>query len=612
MDATTKLAATKVADGRAVVNGPEGDVLDWNAIGWRQVEEDVRRLRQRIFAASKAGDPKKVRNLQKLMLRSRANALLSVRRVTELNAGRLTAGVDGKVVVGSQLKAEWADWVQNRSRSWTPKPVRRVYVPKANGKRRPIGIPVIGDRILQALASAALEPEWEARFEPKSYGFRPGRGCHDAIEAIFNTVHGRNPQRRWILDADLAAAFDRLDHNHILSRIGMFPARGLIERWLKAGVVEREWFTPTEEGSPQGGLISPVLLNVALHGMEQAAGVRYRTAGVNAGKAVAGCPVLVRYADDLVAMCREQAEQVKTRLAAWLAPRGLAFNEDKTRVVSLEDGFDFLGFQIRRHRNGKLLTKPSKAAVQRFRKRLTTEMRALRGANAHAVVARLNPKIRGWSAYYRSAVSKKTFVWLDTHMWKLALSWAKRRHPNKSGRWVVDRYFGAFHPTRRDRWIFGDRDSGAYLAKFAWTDIVRHQQVKGWASPDNPDLADYWAERRRRRKPPLDRSRLRLLQAQHGRCPLCRGLLLHADHEPQTPQEWEQWVKATRKAIRKQAVIVGAGRGTSDETVALQLIHAHCARRHYAGYANGPAPKSPTRLRGLLEPRCPENGRVRF
>jgi len=612
LDATTKLAATKVADGRAVVNGPEGDVLDWNAIGWRQVEEDVRRLRQRIFAASKAGDPKKVRNLQKLMLRSRANALLSVRRVTELNAGRLTAGVDGKVVVGSQLKAEWADWVQNRSRSWTPKPVRRVYVPKANGKRRPIGIPVIGDRILQALASAALEPEWEARFEPKSYGFRPGRGCHDAIEAIFNTVHGRNPQRRWILDADLAAAFDRLDHNHILSRIGMFPARGLIERWLKAGVVEREWFTPTEEGSPQGGLISPVLLNVALHGMEQAAGVRYRTAGVNAGKAVAGCPVLVRYADDLVAMCREQAEQVKTRLAAWLAPRGLAFNEDKTRVVSLEDGFDFLGFQIRRHRNGKLLTKPSKAAVQRFRKRLTTEMRALRGANAHAVVARLNPKIRGWSAYYRSAVSKKTFVWLDTHMWKLALSWAKRRHPNKSGRWVVDRYFGAFHPTRRDRWIFGDRDSGAYLAKFAWTDIVRHQQVKGWASPDNPDLADYWAERRRRRKPPLDRSRLRLLQAQHGRCPLCRGLLLHADHEPQTPQEWEQWVKATRKAIRKQAVIVGAGRGTSDETVALQLIHAHCARRHYAGYANGPAPKSPTRLRGLLEPRCPENGRVRF
>src|SRR6266511_6023471 len=184
LDATTRLAVTGVADGRAVVNGPEGEPPDWDAADWRQAEEDVRRLRQRIFAASKAGDLKKVRNLQKLMLRSRSSALVSVRRVTEVNAGRKTAGVDGKVVVLAQDKSELAGWVQHQAEPWSPRAVKRVYVPKRNGRRRPLGIPVIADRALQALVLGALEPEWEARFEPRSYGFRPGRGCHDAIVAI--------------------------------------------------------------------------------------------------------------------------------------------------------------------------------------------------------------------------------------------------------------------------------------------------------------------------------------------------------------------------------------------------------------------------------------------
>jgi RNA-directed DNA polymerase len=288
----------------ANVNGPAGAVLDWDAISWRAVEDDVRRLRQRIFTASQAGDLKKVRNLQKLMLRSRANTLLSVRRVTEDNAGRKTAGIDRRVITTSVGKVALVDWMSHQTEPWQARPVKRVFIPKSNGKQRPLGIPVIVDRALQARVKNALEPEWEARFEPKSYGFRPGRGCHDAIEAIYQVVKGRDPKRRWVLDADLAAAFDRIDHGHLLDQLGTFPARGLIRDWLTAGVVDKGHFAPTEEGTPQGGVVSPLLLNVALHGMEAAAGVRYFRRSRGGIETAPDCPVLVRYADDRVPRTR--------------------------------------------------------------------------------------------------------------------------------------------------------------------------------------------------------------------------------------------------------------------------------------------------------------------
>jgi RNA-directed DNA polymerase len=580
-----KLDATTIV----VANGPEDATLDWRQIDWCAAEASVRRLRQRIFTASQAGDLKRVRNLQKLMLRSRANTLLSVRRVSERNAGRLTAGVDGEVVLTPEAKMRLVERVQHSTEPFKAQPVRRVYIPKKQGsrKQRALGIPVIADRAHQARVVNALEPEWEARFEPRSYGFRPGRGCHDAIGAIYRTANGRSPKRQWVLDADLAAAFDRIAHDHLLAMLGTFPARGMVKQWLKAGVVENGRLSRTEEGTPQGGIVSPVLLNVALHGMEKAAGVRYHTTGRAAGWVLAGSPVLVRYADDLVALChtRQEALKVKAQLAEWLAPRGLAFNEDKTRIITLDEGFDFLGFNVRRY-HGKLLIKPSKAAIRRVRERLSTEMRSLRGANAAAVLKRLNPIIRGWSAYYRGVVSSEVFSALDDYEWKLVYKWALFTHPNKPRSWIIPRYFGQFNKSRHDRWVFGDRDSGAYLQKFAWTRIVRHPMVKSAASPDDPALTDYWAKRRSKAPPlSINKASLRLFEAQDGRCSVCGDWLLSADDQPQSPREWEQWLVAARKTMIQ---IATRADGTSDETEP-RLIHTHCHDQHDAGRGKGPA-----------------------
>jgi RNA-directed DNA polymerase len=581
------------------VNGPEDATLDWRQVDWRAAEESVRRLRRRIFTASQAGDLARVRSLQKLMLRSRSNTLVSVRRVTERNAGRLTAGIDGEVVLTPEAKMRLVERVQRSTEPFTAMPVRRVYIPKrgSGAKRRPLGIPVILDRAHQARVVNALEPEWEARFEPRSYGFRPGRGCHDAIGAIYRTARGRSPKRRWVLDADLAGAFDRIAHDHILTMLGSFPARGMIRQWLKAGVVENGRLSRTEEGTPQGGVVSPVLLNVALHGMEQAAGVRYYTTGRAVGWTVAGSPALIRYADDLVALChsRHEAEQVKARLASWLAPRGLSFNEDKTRVVSLDEGFDFLGFNVRQQ-SGKLLIKPSKAAQRRIRERLRTEMRSLRGANARAVIRRLNPIIRGWAAYYRGVVSSEVFSALDAYEWKLAYKWARFTHPNKPPSWVIPRYFGQFNKSRHDQWVFGDRDSGGYLHKFAWTRIVRHPMVKGAASPDDPALADYWATRRSKAPPlSIDTTSLRLFDAQNGRCRICGDWLLPINDRPQSPREWERWQLAARQTIIQ---IAPRADGTSDDTEP-RLIHAHCHGQHYANHGNGTSTSARPRAPGL-------------
>ena len=459
---------------------------------------------------------------------------------------------------------------------------------------------MILDRVHQARVKNALEPEWEARFEARSYGFRPGRCCQDAAGVLHAVLDSRST-RTWILDADLTAAFDKISHPFLLEQLGSFPARDMIGRWLKAGVFEAgKGFAPTEEGTPQGGIISPVLLNVALHGLEEAAGVRYR-GGVNAAKTREGSPVVVRYADDFVACChtRQQAEGVREKLAGWLAGRGLSLNEDKTHVVHLTEGFDFLGWTFRRYPSGKLLITPSKAAARRHRKRLADEMRRLRGSNARAVTASFNPVIRGWTAYHRSVSCHREFSRMSNYMWKLTYKWARISHRNKSPGWVASRYFGKFCPSRNDRWVFGDRETGVYLLRHSWTRPRPHILVKGTASPDDPALAGYWEYRRRKHGTPLDSATARLLGAQRNRCPLCGDRLLDTGHLPASPEEWEHWwTGVTRQHIQRAPSTPGTPQQPGTREPILSLIHDSCNRAAWRGGTGAQhfRPQRPRRL----------------
>jgi RNA-directed DNA polymerase len=480
-------------------NGPERRT-DWDAIDWRAANRVVRNLRHRIFRAGQAGDFRKVSSLQKLMLRCRSNTLLSVRRVTQVNAGKNTPGVDKVVVKTPAARGKLVDHISTYQ-PWRASPARRVYIPKSNGKLRPLGIPTVIDRCLQARVKNALEPYWESQFEGSSYGFRPGRGCHDAIAKIY-LLSRPNKRKKFVVDADVKGAFDNISHDFILRAIGDCPGRALIEQWLKAGVMEDGAFHATTLGTPQGGVISPLLLNIALHGMEQALGVKHNARGELVGK-----HAVVRYADDFVVFCesQEDAEQVKDQvLPAWLAERGLSLSAEKTHVVHLTEGFDFLGFNVRHYkmpqttRTGfKLLIKPSKASVSRKRKELREVWLGLRGHGIEAVLRTLNPIIRGWANYFRTVVTSRVFAKMDDWMFRRELRYAQRTHSGKSQSWRIARYWGRLNPAKNDNWVFGDKRTGRHLLKFRWFPFAPHVLVKGTASPDDPRLQEYWWERQK-------------------------------------------------------------------------------------------------------------------
>jgi RNA-directed DNA polymerase len=514
-----------------LANGTEKQT-DWNAINWKKANRTVHNLRQRIFRATQEGNLKKVRSLQKLMLKSYSNRLVSVRRVTQVNAGKNTPGIDKLVLKTPAARARMVDTLAHYS-LWKAKPARRVYIPKSNNKFRPLGIPVVMDRCLQAMVKNALEPAWEARFEGISYGFRPGRSCHDAIGKIYLLARP-NKTKKWVLDADIKSAFDHISHDYLQEAIGPVPRRELIKQWLKAGYVDQEVFHETEQGTPQGGVISPLLANIALHGMEEALGVTHNTQGqINSKRAV------VRYADDFVCFCetQEDAEQAQQVLITWLAQRGLTLSAEKTRIVHLSEGFDFLGFNIRHYRTPqttqtgwKLLIKPSKESVQKLRKTLKDLWKQAQGTNVQAVLAKLNPVIRGWANYFRIGVAKELFGKLDHWMVSKTLQYTKRMHPKKSIKWQRQQYWGQFNQDRLDSWTFGDKHTGGYLLRFDWFPIERHTLVRGKASPDDPCLKDYWKKRQTAKAKDLTFSKQKLAKRQHGRCPEC-GESLFNDEE---------------------------------------------------------------------------------